>query len=57
MRRGAGKPPRRLNVGKGAGAEHPSPGFRVPGQGGINVIEQPLTDHKGLSGTASPGQP
>jgi hypothetical protein len=39
VRRGAGKPPRRLNVGKGAGAEHPGPGFRMPGQGGIDVIE------------------
>lgn len=50
--RGAGKSPCRLNVGEGAGAEHPGPDFRMPGQRRIDIIKQPFAHHKGFSRTA-----
>ncbi|MNI28018.1 hypothetical protein D3C73_817810 [compost metagenome] len=43
---------RRLNVGQSAGIEHAAEAFRMPGEGGIHVIEQAFTHHKGFAGAA-----
>ncbi|MOA31428.1 hypothetical protein D3C78_1525850 [compost metagenome] len=43
---------RRLNIGQGAGIEHAAEAFGVPGECGVDVIEQPFAYHKGFAGTA-----
>ncbi len=41
---------RRLNVGQRTGVEHAAEAFRVPGEGGVDVVEQAFAHHKGFAG-------
>ncbi|MNC60283.1 hypothetical protein D3C75_1101520 [compost metagenome] len=43
---------RGLNIGQAAGIEHAAEAFRVPGEGGIHIGEQPFTHHKGFTRAA-----
>ena len=52
MRRHAVKTPGGLNIGQGADVKHAGKGFRVPGDGGIDVIKQSFPHHKGFAGAA-----
>ena len=48
--RHAVKTPGCLNIRQRADVKHPGEGFRVPGDGGIDVIKQTFAHHKGFPG-------
>ena len=52
VRRHAVKTPGGLNIRQRTDVKHPGKGFRVPGDGGIDVIKQPFAHHKGFPGAA-----